>query len=306
MRKLLIEFKTAGIRSIVYFGGGEPLMYKKINEILKITHNLGIDYAINTNGILLERASKVIADSCSWIRISLDAASAKKYQELHDGKNYFNKIIKNIKNLNKIKKGTVGTSFVVMESNVDEIFLAAKLVKDIGCDFIQFKPKYIPNPKNERFLNKYIKNLNVKIKKQLERAKKLEDANFSILVTGSMKTLLGSQPVNQNKSYAYCAAQQFIPLVTPHGVYVCPNLRGAKKGRIGDISKNSFKKIWTSEERKNIINNINPAKDCTLACLRHQINAVVNGIIDNEKMGVDLLSLIEETKGADISDRYFI
>jgi MoaA/NifB/PqqE/SkfB family radical SAM enzyme len=306
MNRLLEEFKEADIRSVVYFGGGEPMMYNGINEILTKTHNLGIDYAINTNGIMLERASKIIAGTCSWIRISLDAASEEKYRELHNGKDYFKKIVRNIEFLNKTKKGTVGTSFVVMENNVNEIFEAAKLTKSIGCDFIQFKPKYIPNAKNERSLNKYIADLNSRVKKELEKTKQLEDYNFAVLITGSMKTLLSSEPVNQRKSYSYCAAQQFIPLITPHGVYVCPNLRGSKKGKIGDILVSSFKKIWESEQRKKIIKRINPSRDCNLACLRHQINAVINSVIENEKMGVDLLSLIEETEGKGISDRYFI
>lgn len=181
-------------------------MYNGINEILTKTHSLGIDYAINTNGIMLERASKIIAGTCSWIRISLDAASEEKYRELHNGKDYFKKIVRNIEFLNKTKKGTVGTSFVVMENNVNEIFEAAKLTKSIGCDFIQFKPKYIPNAKNERSLNKYIADLNSRVKKELEKTKQLEDYNFAVLITGSMKTLLSSEPVNQRKSYSYCAA----------------------------------------------------------------------------------------------------
>jgi radical SAM protein with 4Fe4S-binding SPASM domain len=121
-----------------------------------------------------------------------------------------------------------------------------------------------------------------------------------------MSTLLDNDPINQKKSYAYCAAQQFIPLITPHGVYVCPNLRGSKKGRIGDISVNSFEQIWKSEQRKKIVKNINPSTDCKLACLRHQINGVISDVIENDKMGIDLLSLIKETKGRDISDRFFI
>jgi len=306
MLELLEEFKALGVRSIVYFGGGEPMMYNKINEVLEKTHNLGIDYAINTNGIMLERASKTIAATCSWIRISLDAASEEKYKELHEGKDYFNKIVDNIKFLNKAKKGTTGTSFVVMESNVDEICKAAKLVKSIGCDFIQFKPRYIPNIKNERSLSKYIEDLNNRVKKELEKARQLEDSSFAVLVTGSMKTLLSSEPVNQRKSYTYCAAQQFVPLVTAYGVYVCPNLRGSEKGKIGDIATSSFRDIWESEQRRKIIKQINPSKDCNLACLRHQINAVMNSAIESEKMGVNLLSLVKETKGSDITDRYFI
>jgi MoaA/NifB/PqqE/SkfB family radical SAM enzyme len=286
MNDLLDEFKKQGIRSIVYFGGGEPMMYDKIDRILRKTYNLGIDYAINTNGIMLERALETIADTCSWVRISLDASSKDAYKNLHNGKNYFKKVISNIEILNKKKKGTVGTSFVVMENNVDEMFKTAKLVKKIGCDFIQFKPAYVPNEENTRSLNAYVRSFNEKIKKELKKAIKLENSKFSILITGSMNTLLNNQPVNQKKSYSYCAAQQFIPLITPHGVYVCPNLRGSKKGKIGDISNNSFEQVWKSKLRKRIISGINPSKDCTLACLRHQINVVVNSLIENEKWGL--------------------
>lgn len=306
MKKLLGDFKKYGIRSVVYFGGGEPMMYSKINEILIKTHDLGIDYAINSNGIMLEKALKTIANTCSWIRVSLDASSREKYKKLHGGKDYFDKIIRNIKKLNKVKKGTVGTSFVVMNENFNEILESARLIKQIGCDFIQFKPRYIPTEENKRHLNNYQKSLNLKIKKELEKAKELEDSNFSVLVTGSMDTVLNNHPINQNKNYSYCAAQQLIPLITPSGVYVCPNLRGSRKGKIGDILINSFEQIWKSDKRKKVIKNINPSRDCNLACLRHQINGVMNSVIENEKMGIDLLKLIKKTRGSEISDRYFI
>lgn len=306
MMKLLKDFKEMEIKSIVYFGGGEPLMYSGINEVLEKTYEYGIDYAINTNGIFLGKALKNIASTCSWIRISLDAGSEEKYKELHDGKTFFKEIVSNVNLLNQIKKGTVGTSFVVMDNNIDDIDTSAKLMKSIGCDFIQFKPMYIPNDKNERSLDKYRKEQNKKIEDALNRAKCLEDKSFAVLVTGSMKTLLNNQPINQSKTYSYCAAQQFIPLITPSGVYTCPNLRGSKKGWIGDINKNSFSDIWKSQTRKCVIKNLNPSQDCSLSCLRHQINVVVNSLLECEKMGVHLLDFIDEIKGEEISDRYFI
>jgi len=94
MLNLIDEFLDVGIKSIVYFGGGEPLMHKGISEILKKTMSVDIDYAINTNGILLSgAAAEEIARGSKWTRISIDSGNAQQYKELHAGKDFYNKII---------------------------------------------------------------------------------------------------------------------------------------------------------------------------------------------------------------------
>lgn len=306
MLDLLDEFKEMGILSIVYFGGGEPLMHSGIEKILLKTNSLGIDYAINTNGFFLDRALSIIGKTCSWIRVSWDAGSQEAYRDIHRGKDFFDRIFKNTCDLVKIAQGTVGISFVIMKDNISEIVKATKVAKNIGCDFIQFKPEYTPLKSNKRIVSYYQDDLSVDIRQQLDLARAEETPNFSVLSTGSLMTVLDKKPLNQNKNYGYCAAQQFIPLITPHGVYVCPNWRGAKSKCVGDILNTTFKSVWNGEKRRNIIKRLNPAKECEVNCLRHNINILINSLIEAKKMNLDLLEYLKEVPGEKISDRYFI
>ncbi len=305
MLDLLDEFKSMGILSIVYFGGGEPLIHPGINEILTKTAKLEIDYAINTNGIVLDKVVTVVGKTCSWTRVSWDAGTSATYQKMH-GKDLFDKVRINTGKLAIVAKGTVGISFVVMKDNVRDISKAAKIAREIGCDFIQFKPEYTPLKSNQRLIRYYDDLLLPEIKRELKTAQKEETDKLSVLITGSLNAILDKKVLNQNKQYSYCAAQQFIPLITPHGVYVCPNWRGAKKMRVGDILNESFKKIWEGNKRMQVIKNLNCAKDCKLYCLRHNINVLTDVVLQARKMDSDILDNLKEFPGDEISDRYFI
>ena len=304
--RLLDEFKTIGVRSIVYFGGGEPLLHPGLASILEKTHTLGIDYAINTNGILLDRYIDIIAKTCSWCRISLDAGSDEVYRKIHEGKNNFQEIITNIKKLANCARGTVGISYVVMKENICNMERASILAKENNCEFIQFKPEYKPLISNERKVKYYTKRDSQEIKNMIVKAKKNENEQFAVLTTGSLDTLINFKPINQNKNYSRCFAQQIIPLINPHGVYVCPNWRGAKNKSIGDINTQAFMEIWKSERRRKIVSTLNPAKECNLNCLRHQTNVLFDALVRSEKMNFHLLDYLKEIDGDSLSDKYFL
>lgn len=306
MIKLLDEFKVLDIKSIVYFGGGEPLIHDGAKLIFEKTQNLDIDYAINTNGILLHKVISIISDSCSWVRVSWDAGNSEVYETMHHGKNFFDQIVKNTKKLARCAKGTVGVSFIVMESNITDISKATKIARDIGCDFIQFKPQYTPLKSNKRIIDYYANNLSAVITDELLKAKESEDDYFAVLTTNSLNATINEQPLDQNRSYSYCAAQQFVSLINPNGVYVCPNWRGAQEKSVGNIMTDSLADIWKSDRRKEVINQLDPLKECNLNCLRHNVNVFINGLLTAKKMGLDLLDYVKEKQGEEISDRYFL
>ncbi len=306
MLKLLEEFKGLGVLSIVYFGGGEPLVHNGAGLIFEKTQKLGIDYAINTNGILLHKVIPIISDSCSWIRVSWDAGDSEVYREIHHNKDFFNQVVENTKNLAKYARGTVGVSFVVMESNIADISRATKIAKDIGCDFIQFKPQYTPLKSNKRIIDYYGGDLPIMITDELSKAKGNEDNCFAVLITNSLNAIINKQPLDQNRNYNYCAAQQFVSLINPNGVYVCPNWRGAQEKSVGNIMNDSLVNIWKSDRRKEVVKQLDPLRECNLNCLRHNTNVLINGLLTAKNMGLDLLSYVKEMQGENISDRYFL
>ena len=74
--------KKKGLRGIGYVGNGEPLAFKKFKEISSEVNNLDIDQGIFTNGYLIDRYQDELLNF-AYVRISLDAGSAKVHSELH-------------------------------------------------------------------------------------------------------------------------------------------------------------------------------------------------------------------------------
>ena len=67
MQKLLSKFAELGTRAMTITGGGEPLMYTKINQLIQFAFRLNIRTGLVSNGILINRLE---ADSITWVRIS--------------------------------------------------------------------------------------------------------------------------------------------------------------------------------------------------------------------------------------------
>jgi len=305
---LLDEFREIGVRSIVYFGGGEPLLHPGISTVLQKTRELEIDFAVNTNGILLNKYVEMIADTSSWTRISLDASSSDTYNRVHGLASgfLFDRICDSVERLCTQAKGTVGVSFVVMQENISDIYAAASRVKNLGCNFAQFKPKYDTTPEGKH-LAYYSDADSSRITDELEQAKEIADSEFAVLTTGSLKTLLQRKDIAQGKRYTVCAAQQLVALVNPDGVYVCPNYRGVSSKRIGDIKRSSFREMWHSDRRKQVVSNLDPSRECaTFHCLRHYTNVLVNSVAYAKRQGLPIEKYLVTLADELITDRLFL
>jgi MoaA/NifB/PqqE/SkfB family radical SAM enzyme len=63
------------IQSTTISGGGEPLMYKKFNELIKHLISINTKIGLVSNGLLFNRYSESIFKNFTWCRISLSEAS---------------------------------------------------------------------------------------------------------------------------------------------------------------------------------------------------------------------------------------
>ncbi|MFH1618727.1 MAG: radical SAM protein [bacterium] len=84
IRRILKEIVSAGGKAVTFTGGGEPLTHPYAPEALEFAGGLGLDTALITNGELLcLRSRKSVLRSCSWVRISLDAANPDTFRAAH-------------------------------------------------------------------------------------------------------------------------------------------------------------------------------------------------------------------------------
>ena len=112
--KLLIDQAEGNIEFISLASRGEPLLCPDIKKMLKYTTNKFLNLKINTNASLLdeEMAHSILNSGVKTLVFSADAADSKLYSKLRvNGK--LEKIIKNIKQFNKIKNKHYSNSKII-------------------------------------------------------------------------------------------------------------------------------------------------------------------------------------------------
>jgi len=288
------EFNESGVKGVVLIGGGEPLAHPAIGDFISYLGKNDIALGITTNGTFINRSMKEIAQYSSWTRISMDAATDEMFKKLRPtkgGGSKFHLIIDNMKQLAKIKKGKLGFSFLIrteiegdgVVSNIHEIYDAAVLAKEIGCDYFEVKPSYQYKGNIAHSLVIHNKDQMKQAKNEIERLSELVTEKFSVIKAITLDASLEGVQKPQNKSYTSCPATELRTLVTPSGVFVCPYWRGKDNFNVGNIIQDSFQKIWSSEKRKNIQSFLNPSIHCSFHCLRHETNLEVEQMINDIK-----------------------
>src|SRR5215470_1160613 len=82
----------------VLHGVGEPMLVRDLPRMVRYLKDRGTYVLFNTNGTVLNARNgrALIEAGLDELRVSLDAANAKTYREIR-GKNYFNRILKNVR-----------------------------------------------------------------------------------------------------------------------------------------------------------------------------------------------------------------
>jgi MoaA/NifB/PqqE/SkfB family radical SAM enzyme len=242
-------------------------------------HHADIHVGVTTNGTLLGKFHEQSLLT-KWLRVSVDAGSPKVFAEFRphrSGRSQFELVIRNMSNFAKAKTGLLGFSYLILSkyaasgdlvtTNASDIFRAAKLAKEIGCDYFEVKPAF----DLMHYLQRQDNFVSAKTMEQLDLSRALADDTFRIIAPHTLdEALRGSE--GQPKDYRTCPTTDLRTVVTPSGVYVCPYHRGNLQMKIGDAVTTSFVEIWTSQRRKEVMKNLNPSKHCGFHCIRHESN----------------------------------
>jgi MoaA/NifB/PqqE/SkfB family radical SAM enzyme len=110
--------KKYGTKSTTITGGGETLLHPRINDIIVDLKKLGIDIGLVTNGWYIEKLSKEVLDSITWVRVSLGDKQIAKPES------WWKKLEKAIELGNKID-----WSFSYVLTSEPEIELIKKMIE---------------------------------------------------------------------------------------------------------------------------------------------------------------------------------
>jgi MoaA/NifB/PqqE/SkfB family radical SAM enzyme len=315
LRELTRELVDAGVKAVILIGGGEPLAHPEIGWVIDYLGRHGVQLGITTNGLLIERYLEPIARYASWVRVSMDAGTPETFHRIrpsHSGESQFDNAIRNMRKLAALKTGKLGYSFMIYSegrfdpadvpnrltdypnliasddpgfTNVREIYRAASIARDIGCDYFEVKPMYDINhyaiEQQEALINTTID--------QVERALALQTNDFRVLQATKLKNVLRGEGNIEPKEYTRCAVSQLRTLITPSGVYVCPYFRGRQDKMIGDVREQSLGQMWHGDTRRGVMEKLDPSVDCRMHCIRHESNLMLEDMItgNNEVEVVD-------------------
>ena len=272
----LDEMAKLGVRSIMLAGEGEPLLHKNINNIVRSAVASGIDVAITTNGVLLDKLETI--DLCSWVKVSVNAGTRETYSKVHRTKaEDFDRVWKNIE-LAAGRKGdcALGVQMVVLPENEHEQRNLVSRATIAGVDYVVFKPysqhKFSITHEYEHF-----------------RAK----PDYAQPPNGPQVYWRDDAPSHEPQSYTKChATPNFWAYIMATGdVYSCSAYLLDERFKLGNINELSFREIWHSEARRRNWELVRHALDigeCRRNCRMHKTNEYLDALVH----GVEHMSFI--------------
>lgn len=275
LKEFICEAAKKGVKAILYSGEGEPLLNRKIAEIVRFTKECDLDVAITSNAVLF---SKDLAEKClpylSWFRASVDAGTPEMYSRVHktNSQDFYN-VLRNLKEAIKIRNKKrynciIGAQFLLIPQNYSEVIVLARKLKDIELDYLIVKP-YSQHPASH---NKIGSNFKYKdlfyLGKELERYSK---SNFQIIFRRHTM-----EKLEEEIPYKHCLGLPFATFIAVTGdVYPCCIFFGNKDFIFGNIYNESFKNIWEGKKRARIMDMIYKKWDtrkCRKVCRLDEIN----------------------------------
>ena len=146
IERLLVEASELGIQGLTLTGGGEPLMHPEIRGVLGLVRRSGLSAGLFTNGGLLSELgiARELVRTFRWVRVSLDSGSEEQFRRVR-GRRDFARRLKGLQALVEARCDDprdcdLGVSFLTSSEVACDVVAAAREVRDLGFDYIQFKP----------------------------------------------------------------------------------------------------------------------------------------------------------------------
>jgi MoaA/NifB/PqqE/SkfB family radical SAM enzyme len=272
MLALAHEFVEMGVRAVTFSGGGEPLLYKPLPDVIDILADGGVRVAALTNGSNLKgRVADSFARHGTWVRISMDAWDNASYVKSRGAKrNEFSRLIDNIRAFTaRDTRCVLGVSFIVGHENHLRIAELCALLKDCGVNHVKVAGAVVCNDAMGN--NDYHRSIKAEVARQIARAKALDDARFSVL------DHYHDLEDRFEKSYHSCPFLQFLTVIgADQAVYTCQDKAYTQAGRMGSIADRTFREFWFSAENQHFLKSFDPAERCRHHCVAHAKNLAIH------------------------------
>jgi radical SAM protein with 4Fe4S-binding SPASM domain len=269
----LLDMAQCGVKSILFAGEGEPLLHKRINDIVFNTINAGLDVAFTTNGVMLNKLDPI--DKIKWIRVSLNAGTRDTYAKVHRTKpEDFDRVLANLADA-VLRKGdcSISAQMVLLPENAHEVETLKQIGNDIGLDFVSIKP-YSQHKKSLTHLYEHA---------QVEPP--ADSAGLIVRHAGFETKEIG---------YHKCNATPFLwgYLMSTGDLYSCSAYLLDDRFNLGNINRQTFREIWHGDKRKanwEYVRKELDIKDCRVNCRMDKANVYLDELINGKVPSVNFI-----------------
>jgi MoaA/NifB/PqqE/SkfB family radical SAM enzyme len=253
--------QTPDLVRAVLHGVGEPMLVKNLPRMVRYLKDRDVYVLFNTNGTVLnERNGRaLIAAGLDELRVSLDASNAKSFGEIR-GKNYFDRILRNVRAFRELQereghdKPRVSAWLTGLKETVQELPAFVKVAAEIGVKevylqrLVFFDEKAIGKARpDEALFERLSREESIYLKEAEELARSLGltfSASGAASEPGlSLKKSEGDSP------WSLCRRPWTLMYFTANGralpCCIAPfSQRGYEHYTLGDATQQSLREIW--------------------------------------------------------------
>jgi MoaA/NifB/PqqE/SkfB family radical SAM enzyme len=253
--------QTPDLARAVLHGVGEPMLVKNLPRMVRYLKDRGVYVLFNTNGTVLnERSGRaLIAARLDELRVSLDASNAKSFREIR-GKNYFDRILRNVRAFRALQEregyGTprVSVWLTGLKETIRELPAFVQVAADIGVKevylqrLVYFEDDVIGKARPDQALYEQMTREEAVYLEQAEAAARSLGLVFSASGAAS-EPGLSLQRSEDHGHWSLCRRPWTLMYITANGralpCCIAPfSQRGYEHYTLGDATQQTLRDIW--------------------------------------------------------------
>ena len=276
------------LQRAVLHGVGEPMLVKHLPRMVRYLKDRGTYVLFNTNGTVLNEKNgrALIAAGLDELRVSFDAANAESYRAIR-GKNYFNRILKNVRAFRELQereghlKPQVSAWLTGLRETIEELPDFVRVAAETGVKEVHlqrlvfFKDNAIGMARPDQAL---YEQLSAEEAVYIERATAMaEELSVTFSASGGASEPGVSLKRHDNGSpWALCRRPWTVMYFTANGralpCCIAPfSQRGYENYTLGNATQQSLREIWTGPAYRafrHALKSNKPAETCANCGLR--------------------------------------
>lgn len=269
-KQIVDQLGHAGVDSITWTGGGEPTLHPAFNEIVEFAaQGRGLEQGIYTHGGHIDDArAALLKQTMRFVYVSLDAATPEAYKAAK-GVDRFDAACQGIRRLaDAAGDATIGVGYLVTRDNWHASGPAAELARELGADYLQFRPTIAYDQATPD-----------------ELAEATDWMDEALLTLDRLTRIVGLNVIADldrfreyrwwdGHGYPTCWWSGLQTVITPNGkVWTCVNKREHPAAELGDLTREAFADIWARRPLARV------DADCRIMCRGHVANTALDEIM---------------------------